>query len=98
MIFFLLASSRLREYGRLGGGVGRPAPPLLICAEAMIAGDDPSVDLADQETVAAAGGAPPAPETGPLLSASRILNCRRREDGGATGQRESGLRCYPYRQ
>lgn len=35
-------------------GWGPQTPPLLICAEAMIAGVDPDVDRADQETEAAA--------------------------------------------
>jgi hypothetical protein len=57
----------------------------------MIAGLDPRVDLADQETAAAAAERHPRHETRAHLGASRILNCRRREARASTGQRESGL-------
>jgi len=59
-------SSSLREpRGRLGG-CGSRLHPSFDTRERMIAEKDPAVDLADQESAAAAGEVPPAPRNSPL--------------------------------
>ena len=60
-------------------------------AEAMIAGLDLPVDLADQETAAPAGGTHPRHETRAHLGGSWKLKRPRRAASAATRQRESGL-------